>query len=488
MIKKVSLLVLLLFLFLPKAALAILPDECDNLGTSAQVNVFDALTNSVNEVDLILCEPRPKITIPGLTFSDPNENPDEFFTQESGNGTVYLLVPFLGEYLVAIYRYSLVVITVVAVIAFIISGVQYMIPGEANIGAAKKRMLQSVGGLVLAFGSYVLLYNINPVLTQFRRIPVEYIPALQVAEVHQIEAESYFKITGKKLNLDQGSREENVAAVSQIANQYDMDVCLADVIVRHESRGNPAVVGHDEDYPGANTVSARYNFLASGVKYSGETFTLPGGFPETLSYYRGLAPSNRKNINSIKIFNDDGALNNRKQIILGDPPNYGIDWRFSHGFGLGQVTIDGDDYCNKSQGIRGARISALNTCITVPELLTVEGGTKAMVGRLLFWYRKAKQIEGYTGPDNNIPEQVARRTFAMYGAGGSGGDLYRDSINNRVSHFNDCKQSLSAGQQQGLSSNATPTFLEKTATEEDATTETPALDIEAPSQGGTTFE
>ena len=54
------------------------------------------------------------------------------------------------------------------------------------------------------------------------------------------------------------------------------------------------------------------------------------------------------------------------------PPDYGIDWKFSHGFGIGQITCGGGTKeqpdCRKD-GNAGCLVGGV--CYTVPELLTI---------------------------------------------------------------------------------------------------------------------
>ena len=149
---------------------------CANV--TPRAGLGEALTGNVSqtgdELNAIICAPKPRIQIPGLSFTDPSDE-DKLILQSNTDESVTLSVPFLGEYLAAVYRYSVAIISILAVIMIIIGGVQWMIPGGDNIDAAKKKILGAIAGLVLAVGSYTLLYNINPVLTSFKSLTIEYI-------------------------------------------------------------------------------------------------------------------------------------------------------------------------------------------------------------------------------------------------------------------------------------------------------------------------
>lgn len=109
------------------------------------------------------------VTIPNLHFSPPPAEVDE-------DGNIYL--PWVGEYIKALYNFSVVVISILAVVMLIISGAQIITSaGGPAKGAAYKRITQAVIGLFIAWGSYVILYTINPGLTTFKSLAVSFIPS-----------------------------------------------------------------------------------------------------------------------------------------------------------------------------------------------------------------------------------------------------------------------------------------------------------------------
>lgn len=126
-----------------------------------------------------LKKPVINIRIPQLEFSDINQN----FTQEAD--AVYLHVPWIAEYVSAFYKFALGAISVVAVLYIIITGIQITVGGSGSkkVGEASvsnrvegyKKIGRIVLGLCIAWGSYVILYNINPDLVEFKALKIEYV-------------------------------------------------------------------------------------------------------------------------------------------------------------------------------------------------------------------------------------------------------------------------------------------------------------------------
>ncbi|MFB6226199.1 MAG: hypothetical protein ABEJ02_02505 [Candidatus Paceibacteria bacterium] len=147
--------------------------------------IRDVLSRS--EIKNIINKPSLKEQIPGLDFTQPEKIPivDE-------GGTRYLLIPYLGEYISAVYRWSVGAAGVLATLVIIVSAIQWMFPalnlfteGEGNqkrtINQAKSRILNSITGLVIAVGSYIILFTINPELVEFDALKVKFIEKQELA-------------------------------------------------------------------------------------------------------------------------------------------------------------------------------------------------------------------------------------------------------------------------------------------------------------------
>lgn len=135
-----------------------------------------------NEIDIQIHRPQPRISIPGLQFSSPEAV--QRLTKTAPDGNTYLSIPYLGEYLAAVYRYLIVIISLQAVSILIIHGFGLLqAKGDSEkVERVKTRIAQTLTGLFLAIGSYAMLYLINPELVRFRNLQVLYVPA-QVVDI-----------------------------------------------------------------------------------------------------------------------------------------------------------------------------------------------------------------------------------------------------------------------------------------------------------------
>ena len=80
-----------------------------------------------------------------------------------------------SAYLSALFNYAIAVAAILAVVMIVIGGLQYI--GAAGntsvIEDAKDRIYWAIVGLILALGSWLILYNINPKLTELKLESVE---------------------------------------------------------------------------------------------------------------------------------------------------------------------------------------------------------------------------------------------------------------------------------------------------------------------------
>ncbi len=132
---------------------------------------------SIEAPELIV--PETKIKIPGVIFSKITKE-SHITTDESG--TTWLNIPFLGEYISSIYKYSVGLISLIAVMTMIISGVQ-IITSAGNseaISGAKHRIISSVIAIILTAGSYTILYTVNPDLVNLKNLKILVVPGQQL--------------------------------------------------------------------------------------------------------------------------------------------------------------------------------------------------------------------------------------------------------------------------------------------------------------------
>jgi hypothetical protein len=113
--------------------------------------------------------PKLEIPIPNVSFSEVVANNDS------------ITIPWIAQYISGIYTFLLSIVGVVAAAMMIIGGFQYLISvgDTAKISAAKERVTDALIGLVLAFGSYIMLYTINPDLVAFKGLQLTTVQTLK---------------------------------------------------------------------------------------------------------------------------------------------------------------------------------------------------------------------------------------------------------------------------------------------------------------------
>lgn len=148
-------------------------ETIDGAPTVTQSNNYSEPVSSISltdELKTLTKTPQLQIKIPGLNITDG-------VSLIKRDGIIYLQSTIFQQYLVAIYKYSVVAISVLAVIMIMVSGIQWLVSGGSpdKIGAAKKRIGGSIVGIILAVGSYTILYTINPNLTKFGLLETHYL-------------------------------------------------------------------------------------------------------------------------------------------------------------------------------------------------------------------------------------------------------------------------------------------------------------------------
>lgn len=180
-----------------------------------------------------------------------------------------------------LYKYALVISAIAAVMMIIFAGYMYIFSGgsESKVGTAKSWIASSLLGITVLLTGFLLLKQINPSLLTIKNISPQ-----QIAQQDWFVANDYTKPYaggpgnggyGKPINIGQWKD-----LINKYSQQYNLDPCILDTIVRKESIGGRAdSIGHD------------------GGATQGENFN------------------------------------------AGSPPKHGLDWNHSHGIGLTQVTI-----------------------------------------------------------------------------------------------------------------------------------------------------
>lgn len=195
---------------------------------------IDSQTQKQLEEDKIKFQavaPALEISIPTLKpFTTSGiKQPDEFG---------YIYIPFLGQYIVGIFRWALLVAGVVAVILMMAGGFLYMTAGgnKQRVDQGKERILHALWGLLLLLGSYTILYIINPGLVEFR--------SLKIKVIERINLEDLVLPDEDKTPQDSGAKNFSTTDYDQIFQKYaqcsGINWMLMKAIAHHESGLNPA--------------------------------------------------------------------------------------------------------------------------------------------------------------------------------------------------------------------------------------------------------
>jgi hypothetical protein len=130
------------------------------------------------------------VRIPDLRFSAPPTEVDE-------NGNIY--IPWIGEYIRALYNFSMVAISIIAVVMIIVQGLRISASaGGPSKAEAQKKIMQAIIGLFIAWGSYILLFTINPKLTEFKSLDIKFIEG--TPQIDLIDSEPLVSVSTNIVN------------------------------------------------------------------------------------------------------------------------------------------------------------------------------------------------------------------------------------------------------------------------------------------------
>lgn len=84
-------------------------------------------------------------------------------------------IPWIADYIIALYKYAIVIGSVLAVVAVMIGGILYLTAGgiPSNIERAKGVILGSLTGLIILICSHLVLNMINPELVNLKSLTIE---------------------------------------------------------------------------------------------------------------------------------------------------------------------------------------------------------------------------------------------------------------------------------------------------------------------------
>ncbi len=123
--------------------------------------------------------PQLQVSIPGFgKFSDVT----------CDDPTVLCEFPWIGEYIKAIYDYGLGVVGILSVIVMMIGGVIRLTAGgnHSQISQGNTYIKSSILGIIFTLCSYMILFIVNPNLTIFRPINVNYLQKIDLEVIDTI--------------------------------------------------------------------------------------------------------------------------------------------------------------------------------------------------------------------------------------------------------------------------------------------------------------
>lgn len=114
--------------------------------------------------------------------------------------------PWIGEYISGLYKYSIGIIGMLAAVVIMYGGILWIVAGgnQSTVGEAKKWIEGALVGLFLAFGSYLILYTVNPSLTVFNPISVKMINVTKMDDLPKFPEE----------NITNGSMPDSATVVA----------------------------------------------------------------------------------------------------------------------------------------------------------------------------------------------------------------------------------------------------------------------------------
>ncbi len=112
--------------------------------------------------------PDLQIKIPGLTLTPT----DQIVTEKNDDGSYGVSIPWIAEYIEAIYNYGLGIVGILAALVLMGGGVLWLISGGdvSKITQAKEMIIGSIVGMMIMASSYIILYQINPELTRLKNV------------------------------------------------------------------------------------------------------------------------------------------------------------------------------------------------------------------------------------------------------------------------------------------------------------------------------
>lgn len=234
-----------------------------------------------------------------VKYSGPEQSIKDFLCAPSDSNLGVSLYDCISR----LYRAGIAIGSLALIFFVVIAGYFYILGGESSKAKGKSIIVGALTGMGLILLSYTLLRFISPDLVKFKPIQPPIFESVNLPSCEEIGFTSNCIISNgpAKGQVYSGAGAFNGdwnESIDKYAKQYGLDGCIAKVVVKKESgSGNPKAIGHD------HTVPPRVKWSGSGSGKKASDSNSGDPFKENES------------------------------------PKFGLDWSFSHGIGLTQVTI-----------------------------------------------------------------------------------------------------------------------------------------------------
>lgn len=170
----------------------------------------------------VMTPPVLQETIPGLKFANNIPIVPSTKTQ----------IPYLAQYLSAVYNYLLGIVVIAAAIMIVYGGFRYILGSSfGDIKHAKQTITDAIIGLFLVFGAYTILAVLNPATVGFAPT------ALQVVTTEPFDTATFGRVPlGDTSGFSgAGATPETVAKIKAAAKLAGVDPCVLLGIAKHET-------------------------------------------------------------------------------------------------------------------------------------------------------------------------------------------------------------------------------------------------------------
>ena len=132
----------------------------------------------------------PKFVIPSLTVKIPGLA--SFAEPGGGYEAGYYEVPYVGQYISAVYAWATGIVSILAIAMIAWGGFKWTTAGgdQSKVSSAKTTITNALLGLLLALGTYTILWTLNPELVNFKNLRIDVIKRITYGDATEYMAGS----------------------------------------------------------------------------------------------------------------------------------------------------------------------------------------------------------------------------------------------------------------------------------------------------------